>query len=131
MKKFLSIFSFLTLSLWPRFFCQAANLGDAFKGNFLDKVAGVDGAGYDTSKRSIDPIIGNVILVITSLMGVVFLILMIYSGIMWMTAAGDDGRVTKAKNTMQAAVIGLIVVVAAYMITYFVFVRFAQPALTI
>lgn len=55
------------------------------------------------------------------LLGIIFLILIIYAGFNWMTAQGEEEKVTKAKETLQRAVIGLIIIIAAYSITYFVF----------
>jgi len=130
MKKISTIISIISLTLWPKLFCQAANLSDAFSG-FLEKAGGRDGAGYDPGQRTIDPIIGNIILIITSVLGVLFLALMIYGGFTWMTALGDEKKVTKAKDLLVAAIIGLIILVAAYMVTYFVFIKIAQPSLTV
>lgn len=95
---------------------QADNLGDAF-GDKLNTVAGRDGAGYQTNANP-ETLIGQVIRVIVSFVGVIFLVLMIYGGYMWMTARGNDQQVEKAKNLITAAIIGLIIVLAAYAITY-------------
>ena len=57
---------------------------------------------------------------ILSLVGVIFLVLMIYGGITWMTASGNDKQVEKAKGTISRAAIGLIIVILAYAITFFV-----------
>ena len=38
-----------------------------------------------------------------------------------MTAQGEEEKVSKAKDTIQRAVIGLIVTIAAYAISYWVF----------
>ena len=77
-------------------------------------------AGYDPSVTSPESIIAKVISTALSFLGVIFLILMIYGGFLWMTARGNDQQVDKAKNVIIAAVIGLIIVVSAYAITYFV-----------
>ena len=45
----------------------------------------------------------------------------IYAGYNWMTAQGEEEKVSKAKDTIQRAVIGLIVTIAAYAISYWVF----------
>jgi hypothetical protein len=37
-----------------------------------------------------------------------------------MTAAGDEGKVTKAKKMLTTAVVGLIIIVGAYAITAYV-----------
>lgn len=63
---------------------------------------------------------GVIIGIILSFVGVIFLVLMIYAGLMWMTAQGNQERVNKAKDLMINAVIGLIIVMAAYAITSFV-----------
>lgn len=62
---------------------------------------------------------GQIIGVVLSFVGAIFLILMIYAGILWMTAAGNDQQITKAKGLMINAIIGMIIVFAAYAITTF------------
>ncbi len=37
-----------------------------------------------------------------------------------MTAAGDEGKVKKAKSMLVTSVIGIIIVMAAYALTFFV-----------
>ena len=75
--------------------------------------------GQDSSSASnslaiaIGSIIGNIL----TFLGVIFLLLMIYGGVTWMTAAGDEKKVTKAKELITAAVIGLVVVLSAYALT--------------
>ncbi len=61
-----------------------------------------------------------VINAILGLLGVIFLVLTLYAGFLWMTAAGNDEQVGKAKNILTTAIIGLIIIVAAYAITNFV-----------
>lgn len=64
--------------------------------------------------------IGSIIGLVLSFIGVIFLVLMIYAGISWMTAAGNQEKVTKAKDLIINAIIGLIIVLAAYAITSFI-----------
>jgi hypothetical protein len=45
---------------------------------------------------------------------------MIYAGILWMTAQGNEQQVSKAKNLLINATIGLIITLAAYAITSFI-----------
>lgn len=66
-------------------------------------------------------IIGTIIQAMLGLLGVVFLVYMIYAGYNWMVAQGDEEKVTKAKETIQRAIIGLIVIIAAYAISIWVF----------
>lgn len=62
----------------------------------------------------------NIIAFILSFLGVVFLVLTIYAGFLWMTARGNEAQVSKAKDMLTNAVIGLIIITAAYSITAFV-----------
>jgi hypothetical protein len=45
---------------------------------------------------------------------------MIYGGVTWMTARGEGKKVETAQGAIQAAVIGLIIISAAYAITAFI-----------
>ena len=72
--------------------------------------------------------IGRVIRPMIGLSGSIFLALVIYAGVMWMTAAGNEDRVNTAKKILQAAVIGLIIVVMAYAITNFIGNVFVEKA---
>ncbi len=55
-----------------------------------------------------------------TILGLLFLGLMLYGGYNWMTAMGEEEKVTKAKETIIPAVIGLGILIAAYAITTFV-----------
>jgi len=63
---------------------------------------------------------GQIIGTVLSFIGVLFLIMMIYAGIMWMTAQGNDQQVTKAKDLLINSIIGMIIIFAAYAITTFI-----------
>jgi hypothetical protein len=65
-------------------------------------------------------VVANVIGTALSLVGVIFMILFIYGGFLWMTAAGDSGNTKKAKDLMTSAVIGAVLIFSAYFITKFV-----------
>lgn len=64
--------------------------------------------------------IGNLINIFLGFLGIVFLVLTLYAGFLWMTAQGDDSKVKKAKDMLTQAIIGLIIIVAAYAISSFV-----------
>jgi uncharacterized membrane protein len=49
--------------------------------------------------------------------GVIFLVFMLYAGILWMTDQGDADAVSKAKKILVHSVIGLIIMMSAYAIT--------------
>ena len=118
------IFLFLVV---PISISAQGNLGDAF-GDPLEQVG--EESGYDTSQDSINPIISTVIQAILSLLGVIFLVLIIYGGFLWMTARGNEEQVGKAKKILSAAIIGLIIVVAAYAISWFVLSQLTERTLS-
>ncbi len=68
----------------------------------------------------ISGIAGTIVGAALAFIGVLFFILMIYGGFLWMTAQGNDQQIEKAKNLIIAAVIGLIIVMSAYAITAYI-----------
>jgi len=63
---------------------------------------------------------GRIVGTLLAFLGIIFLVLMIAGGIMWMTASGNDAKVGTARRLIVAAVIGLIIVLSAYAVTTFV-----------
>ncbi len=57
------------------------------------------------------------------LLGTVALLLILYAGFIWMTAAGDMEKIDRAKKTLTAAVIGLVIIMSAFAITSFIISR--------
>jgi hypothetical protein len=82
---------------------------DAFKGS----------SGFPSATAP--TMIASIITMILSLLAIVFIILMIYSGFQWMTAGGNEEQVKKAQSRIKNAVIGLVIIVLAYGITALVF----------
>lgn len=54
------------------------------------------------------------------LAGVIAVIIIIVAGFMYVTSSGDAAKVVKAKNAIMYAVIGLIIIIFAYVITGFI-----------
>jgi hypothetical protein len=81
------------------------------------------GEAYGTAAPDdIGAFIGNnVIAPILGLVALIFLVLTVYAGILWMTAAGNDAQVGKAKKILVMAVVGFVIIAAAYSITFLVF----------
>lgn len=70
---------------------------------------------------SLGQIIAVVIQAALSLLGIIFLIIIVFAGYRWMTAAGNEESIQKAQDSIKRAIIGLVIVLMAYAITYFVF----------
>lgn len=126
MKKFLIIF----LSLFLCGFVFFGNLGLAktpFEKNL--ESTGKETGHLDSSGgggKTVDEIIQKIINTVLSFLGVGFLVLMIYGGYVWMTARGNEQEVGKAKNIITNAIIGLVIVLSAYAISYFIVSTFVD-----
>lgn len=66
-------------------------------------------------------LIGSFVKIALDLTGIVFFGLILYAGFRWMTARDNSTMIDKSKDTIEHAVVGLIIVIAAYAITNFVF----------
>lgn len=114
---FFCIFIFSQSSL-----ALAANSATIFNSG-LSKTA--PGAGYDAisldkAESSLISRASKIISIALSFLGIFFFVLAFYAGFIWMTAKGDQTKVQKAKDTLVDSLVGLIIVIAAYAISYFV-----------
>lgn len=88
--------------------------------NKAAETGGLSPGEGSTASESLALAAGQIVGVLLAFLGVIFLVLMIAGGIMWMTAAGNDSRVATARKLIIAAIIGLVIVLSAYAITTFV-----------
>lgn len=98
-----------------------AGISEAFKNNRLTGFAG--NVGYDTassSSRSVEGVVSLAIQTVFGLLGVVFMIYIFYGGALWMTASGSEEKIKEAQTILKRAIIGLIITLLSYSITYFV-----------
>jgi len=65
-------------------------------------------------------IIRTVVNTLLFLLGIAAVIVIIISGLIYVTSGGDSNNVQKAKNMLLYAVIGLVVAISAYAIVIFV-----------
>jgi len=70
--------------------------------------------------KPLTQIIGQIINVALGFLGIVLLFYLLYAGFLWMTAGGDEGKVKTARTMISQAIIGLIIIVAAFAISTFV-----------
>ncbi len=75
---------------------------------------------YGSGQRNID--VGTflgvyIIRPLLGLVGIVYLVQMVYAGVMWMTDQGNLDSVAKAKKLLIHATVGMIIIVAAFAIT--------------
>jgi TRAP-type C4-dicarboxylate transport system permease small subunit len=109
------IFSLLTLAalLVLPYFVFAQSAPTTTQSSALTKLQTVAGPGYNTN-ITLPTVVGTVIRSALSLLGVIFIIVLIVAGFRWMTASGNEEKVTKAQNAVKRGIIGLIIVVSAW-----------------
>lgn len=81
--------------------------GDVVGTNFIENDIVLSGA----DPRTIATRIINISL---SILGIVAVSIVIYGGFIWMTAEGNEERISKAKGVLKAGVIGLAIVLASW-----------------
>lgn len=123
MSKIKKIIIFFALFLLPLSFVYAQE-GDTPPKNLADTVNGpteIMLQSTSMSKFSLGNVVATVIQGALGLLGIIFLIIMVFAGYRWMTASGNEESVKIAKQMITRAIIGLIIVLMAYAVTYFVF----------
>lgn len=85
-------------------------------GEFLNKW------GVTEEKPPAEPgtIAQRIVAVVFSFLGIVAVIMMIYAGFLWITAGGEEEKAKQGRTLLFQAFVGLIIVLAAYSVTYFV-----------
>ena len=108
------------------FFAPAAiaqNAGDVCEG-----VGAAGGSCTETgASTTVDSIVGLGVNIISVIVGIAAVIMIILGGFKYITSGGDSSSVQSAKNTILYAIIGLVVVAMAQMITGFVLDRVTGP----
>lgn len=69
----------------------------------------------------VNVLIGRIIMAFLSISGAIALIMFLYGGILWLTSAGNPEMVQKGRRTLIWAVLGIVVITSAYVITNSVF----------
>ena len=82
----------------------------------------VDGGGG--SNQNLPDIITTIINVMLFIAAALAVIMIIYGGIRYITAHGDEKQVKVAKDTIVYSVAGLIIAILAYALVTFIFDRF-------
>ncbi len=107
----------LIISFLIPIFCLAAS---SSMGGILKDVAVKAGFSSDTEETTLVTSIAKFLRIFFSILGVIFLIIIVYGGFTWMTAGGNEEQINKSKKLLINAAIGLAIIILAYSITYFV-----------
>ncbi len=64
-------------------------------------------------------LVSRIVNIILGFVGVLAVVLIVLAGFKWMTSAGNEEQIREAKSLMRNAVIGLAIVLLAYIVTSF------------
>ena len=80
------------------------------------------GYGEATGLGSQDPreTAANIIRSALGLLGIVAVVIVLWGGVLWMTAGGSDEKVGTAKKILFSGIIGMIIILSAFALTQFV-----------
>lgn len=79
-----------------------------------------DGSFAGFASQDLKVTIGRIVQVIVGFLGILLVLFILYAGFLWMTSQGNEEQISKAKGMISAAVVGLILILAAYTIASFV-----------
>lgn len=118
----LSILAIVTVGIFAiatPLFAQGSSAGTAevINSQLVGQVKKDTGLG----NRSPIEITALIIGAFLSILGVISFVIFVYAGFRWMTAAGREAEVNKAKEMMKQAIIGFVIIMASYSIARYVF----------
>ncbi|HLD19818.1 MAG TPA: pilin [Patescibacteria group bacterium] len=96
------------------------NVYDALNSTVDNTTQYKDQIKENEGEAKIYTLIGRVINIVLGFLGLIALILVIWSGIQWMTSGGNEDKTKEAKDRMKAGVIGLIIILGAAVLTNFI-----------
>lgn len=77
-------------------------------------------AKLPATEASPQRIILNILFYVFGFLGLFFLISIIYAGFAWMTSGGSEDKIGEAKKRLKNSVVGIIIVLAAFIIVWYV-----------
>ena len=121
------IITIIMLLIIPLFFVSAAQSDVILLLDDVAEKAQYSGGSDDTELAAY---IGRIIQYILATLGVVFLTLLIFAGFTYMTARGDTEKVQEAKDIMEHVVVGLIIILMSYAVSFYIVNKVAKTTVT-
>lgn len=91
--------------------------------SFADAIE-IDASDVEIPQVPAEDILGNVLRLVYFTSAIICIVTIIIAGIMYSISNGDSGKVKNAKDAILYAVVGLVVVMFAFLITGFILGRF-------
>lgn len=128
MKKAKNIFLIFLLSLSFVFSCNFKPV--LAQNSYWDTQVGMGeiGTSFGEDQGNVQDIryrIVKILNIILTVLGLIVVVLIIFAGFKWMTAAGNEEAVKDAQKIIKNAIIGLVIILLAWSITLFIMRRLA------
>ena len=82
--------------------------------------------GQSSGTPDIRMTVFNLINLALSFLAIIFLVLTVVAGFLWLTSSGDAKKVETAQGYLKNAIIGLVIILAAKALTIFLIARFVN-----
>lgn len=95
---------------------------------YMNDIRGNTGLGGYDNVASEGPIVtaSRIINFLLLLLGTIALCLTVYAGYLWMMARGNEDDIKKAKDILAGSVVGILLILASYALTNYVFRSFVN-----
>lgn len=114
-----TLFSWLFVTLFVTFFISIPAMTSAYSLTFDPGEILKDSSRLGTR----DPayIVFSVVNTALIFLGTITLVTIVVAGFMWLFAAGEEEKITKAKDLLKGSIIGLVIVLSSYGLAQYVF----------
>ena len=68
----------------------------------------------------------NLVRLLMTFLGIIAVVIILLGGFKWMTAAGNEDKVAEAKKIISAGIIGLVIILSAFLIVNFVITNVSE-----
>ncbi|MFH1291988.1 MAG: hypothetical protein ABIH87_02215 [bacterium] len=87
------------------------------------------GADTGLGSRDVRSTVASIINVALGLLGIVAVVIIIIGGFTWMTAGGNEEKVTQAKKWIFSGIIGLAIILSAYALASWVITQLVSATI--
>ena len=117
--------AFLIVGSVPSAYAQTKE--DVCEGVEIATGAGCDASASQQAETAVNRTVATVVNLLSSIVGVVAVIMIMFGGFKYITAGGDSSKISSAQQTIIYAVVGLVIVALAQIIVRFVLRESTTP----
>jgi hypothetical protein len=92
--------------------------------NLVTSFSRISASGINIPNTDANAVLAGGLNIVYMVAGIIAVIAIIFAGFSYVNSMGDPSAVAKAKNIIMYAVIGLVVIIMAFTVTWFVIGRF-------